>query len=119
MSGVWFTAFPDRPAERQVLIEVRAALAATFALPPGAPDFDCPHGVSWDGAAAPVPDLAAVRLAACRMCDAYNGAVCEERFHCGACLSTWLRWVGAPESGCPRGRWAAEHTGTSELPENP
>lgn len=97
----------------------RAALAATFALPPGAPDFDCPHGIPWDGAAAPAAEVAAARLAVCRICEAFNGAVCEERFRCGACLSTWLRWVGDPTSMCPRGRWAERHTESRELTGNP
>jgi len=65
----------------------RESLAKAFELPPGAPDFDCPHGLPWgfEGAAPAIttePTYAEV-LAVCVECPEAAGCAFMHRGRCG------------------------------------
>jgi len=76
----------------------RAAIAAYFRL--ATSDWDCPHGRPWEleTSVEPLP-LVAGQFETCRLCDNYNGSVCELRFPDGCCIDTWNRFL--QEGDCP------------------
>jgi hypothetical protein len=89
----------------------REALGKAFELPPGAPDFACPHGLEWGAtpervAAARVPEPAYVagRRAACDACDvpAEECGVKMQREKKPCWFGGYVRRAG---SVCPKGLW--------------
>lgn len=110
--------FCEKCRDRESGRDWRGSLAAAYVLPDGAPDFDCPYGVAWGGGpdldrttSMALRELVEARSKLCRACDEFNGAVCERRFSCGTCLSTWLAWLGDASSACPLERWEAVNLG--------
>jgi len=101
----------------------RERLGRIFVLPPGEPDFECPHGLPWGAGEqtgldrpapkgpatkAEVPDdpqaqeCRAARQRICDDCDEWNGNACEKNV---CCRATWRKYLGKPESTCPLGKW--------------
>jgi len=68
--------------------------------PDGSLDFD-DHHPAWAAAVAKYRDVAAAHLTVCRVCDEFNGNICEAAFPKGCCSCTWATFLRGGR--CPIG----------------